>query len=302
MIEVMFGESEGATMQVAKNYRKPDFKRGPTAWFGRKPSKKEFDRIFEGEAVGGDSSEVVCLPFLLDIGDITTPVDGQYRKKLIRELYTIIEYGDENTEEDLEDAWNHNIKQIQRLKQYASKGEELRIWYSKAPYSICGFYHACSLLQEYDCRISVIELPRYSMLSDNELRGHSSWGEVAAGNFYQYLPLERILSGSEVKFFASEWEALKKGKSTLRAAVSGMVIGVPEDFYDHILRKEIPEGEFVMARLMGDILIKYSLGVGIYWYVKRILRMIELGELKVVQGHKEIIRQVLCAAAPVISE
>lgn len=79
----------------------------------------------------------------------------------------------------------------------------------------------------------------------------------------------------------------------MRAVVNGKVIGVPEDFYDHIIRKEIPDGEIVMGRLIANILGKYRLGIGDWWYAKRIKKMIEHGELVVVQKQKKIYRQVL---------
>lgn len=293
MIEVMFGESESGAMKVAKNYRKPDFNNGAIGWIGRKPTKEEFDKMFDGQAVGGNSSEVVCIPFLLDIGDITVPIESEYRKNLILDLYTITGFGDENTRKSLEDAWDKYLGEIERLKNYASQGEEMRLWYSNAPYSLCGFYYVCNLLKKYNCKISAIKLPHHIQLSDTEIKMSTFWGEIAAGEFYQYLSLEKALSASEIRLFASFWDELKEDKSTLRAVVNGRVIGVLDDFYDHIIRKEIPDGEFVMARLIGNILGKYPLGIGDWWYAKRIKRMIELGELVVIKKQKEIYSQVL---------
>lgn len=293
MIEVMFGESEGGAMKVAKNYRKPDFNRGAIAWFGKKPSKEEFDKMFDGQAVGGNSTEVVCIPFILDIGDITVPIESEYRKNLILDLYTMNGFGDENTLKSLEDAWDKYLNEIERLKYYASHGENIRLWYSDAPYSLCGFYYVCNLLRENDCKISTVKLPQYMQLSENEIQFYTSWGEIDAGKFYKFLPLEKVLSTCEIRSFASNWVELKEEKSTLRAVVNGKVIGVPEDFYDHIIRTEIPEDEFVMARLIGNILGKHPLGVGDWWYAKRIIKMIEFGELVVVKKQKEIYSQVL---------
>lgn len=125
MIEVMFGESEGGAMKVAKKYKKPDFNHGAFSWIGRKPSKEEFDKMFDGKAVGGNSTEVICIPFLLDIGDITVPIESDYRKNLMIDLYTISGFVDENTRKSLEDAWNKYLKEIVRLKNYASKGEAI---------------------------------------------------------------------------------------------------------------------------------------------------------------------------------
>lgn len=293
MIEVMFGESEGGAMKVGKNYRKPDFNSGTIAWFGEKPSKEKFDKMFDGKAVGGNSSEVVCIPFILDIGDITVPIDSEYRKNLILDLYTMNGFGDENTLKSLEDAWGKYLNEIERLKNYALHGECIRLWYSNAPYSLCGFYYACNLLKEYDCRISAIKLPQHMLLSDHEIQFYSSWGEIDAGKFYKFLPLEHALSICEIRSYASHWFELMEEKSMLRAAVNGKVIGVPEDFYDHIIRKELPKGEFVMARLIGNILGKYPLGISDWWYAKRINEMVEHGELIKVKKQKELYNQVL---------
>ena len=250
MIEVLFGESEAGAMKMAKNYRKPDFDNGRTAYFGKKPSKDELDKMFDGKAVGGNSSEVICIPFMLDIGDINVSIEDEYRKKLIFDMYTINGMVDNSTLEYLEDAWKRYLNEIERLKDYANQGETIRLWYSDAPYSVCGFYYVCNILREYNCKTYTIKLPQYMQLSDNTMQFYTSWGETGAGKFYKFLPLEKELSSCEIQFFTSNWVELKEEKSTLRAAVNGKVIGVPEDFYDHLIRKEIPDGEFIMARLI----------------------------------------------------
>jgi hypothetical protein len=158
---------------------------------------------------------------------------------------------------------------------------------------MCGFYFVCNLLKEYECRVFAIKLPQHIQLSDNEIQSYTTWCEVAAGKFYKFLPFEKELSACEIRLYASNWTELKDEKRTLRAVVNGKVIGVPEDFYDHILQKEIPEGEFIMARLIGKILGKYPLGIGDWWYAKRINLMIEQERLTVVKKHKEAYSQTL---------
>jgi hypothetical protein len=289
MIEVLFGDSEAGAMKIAKNYQNPIEAVG----FGKKTSKEEFDKIDEGKAIGGNSAEVVCIPFLLDIGDISVPIDSEYRKNLILELYTIHGRDDKSILEDLEEMWKIYLNEIERLKNYAARGESVRLWYSDAPYSLCGFYYVCSLLKEYKCKVYVIKLPQYIQLSDNEIQFHTSWGEIEAEKFYKYLPLEKELSLCEMRSFVIDWVELKAEGSTLRAVINGKLIGVPEEFYDHIIKKEIPDGEFRMARLIGNILGRYPIGIGDWWYAKRIVKMIEQGELVVVRKQKEIYCQVL---------
>lgn len=292
MIEVMFGESEAGAMKVAKNYKKPDFHNGATAWFGKKPSKEEFDKIFDGKAVGGNSSEVVCIPLMLDIGDINHPIESEYRKKLIFNMYTINGIDNMNISE-FDKVWKKYLIEIERLKIYAAQGEDLRLWYSDAPYSVCGFYYVCNLLKKFNSKVFAIKLPPYMQLEDNQMQYYSSWGGIEAGRFYQFLHLEKELTYSEIRSFACNWVGLMEESSSLRAIVNGKVISVPEDFYDHVVRKEIPEGEFIMASLIGNILGKHPLSIGDWWYAKRINKMIEQGELVVVQKQKEIYRQVL---------
>lgn len=82
MIEILFGESEAASMKAAKCEQiYVSSNDGPTACFGagkrKVPEKKDYSWI------EGSSTEVVCLGFLLDIGDIQKEITGSYRKNLI---------------------------------------------------------------------------------------------------------------------------------------------------------------------------------------------------------------------------
>ena len=293
MIEVLFGESEAGAMKMAKNYQKPDYDNCAIAWSGKKPSKDEFEKMFDGKSVGGNSSEVICIPFMLDIGDIDVPIESEYRKKLIFDVHTIDGVDENNILQDLDNSWKGYLNEIVRLKNYAIQGETIRLWYSDSPYSMCGFYYVCNILREYNCKVFIIKLPQYMQLSENIMQFYTSWDEIAAGRFYKFLHLEKELSQREIQSFALNWIELKNEKSSLRAVVNGKLIGVPEDFYDHLIRKEIPNGDFIMARLIGRIIGNHPIGVSDFWYAKRINKMIEEGELMVVQKKKEIYSQVL---------
>jgi hypothetical protein len=208
-------------------------------------------------------------------------------------MYTINRMDDNSSLEVLENIWKKYLNEIDRLKNYASQGESIRLWYSDSPYSMCGFYYVCDLLREFNCKVFAIKLPQYMQIEDNLIQFYTSWGEIEAGKLYKFLHLENELSSCEIRSFVSNWVELKEERSTLRAVVNGKVIGVPEDFYDHVIRKQIPDGEFIMARLIGNILGKHPLGIGDWWYAKRINKMIEKGELVIVQKQKEIYSQVL---------
>lgn len=294
MIEVMFGESEGGAMKMAKNYNVNSS--CAVGWIGegKKPSKKELDKMFEGKPVGGNSGEVICLPFMLDIGNIQIPIEDEYRKELILDMYSNGRIDKESLRKELEGVWVRYLDEIERLKAYIASGEQLRIWYSNAPYSLCGFYYTCHLLQNIKCDLSAIKLPEYKYDAVNRtITSFTSWGEMEAGKFYQFLPLECPVSDDEKRYFGSKWEDLKEDNSPLRAVLNGNLTGVSEDYYDFMIRKELPDEEFVLARLIGNILGKYSIGIGDWWYAKRINWMIERGEIKVMEEKEHTYSQIL---------
>ena len=137
MIEVLFAESEAASMRAAKStvvYSKID---GPTSVFiagKKKPPEKEHSGWLEGNA-----GDVVCFVYRLDIGNIQEDIEGHYRKNLI---FSLLNMENEKETQDYADSY----MQMQKLKIYLEAGESIRIWYSDAPYSRCGLYHLCNIL------------------------------------------------------------------------------------------------------------------------------------------------------------
>ncbi|MDR1135478.1 MAG: DUF3658 domain-containing protein [Clostridiales Family XIII bacterium] len=96
-------------------------------------------------------------------------------------------------------------------------------------------------------------------------------------NDFEKIPiLEKCLLGDL-------WNKLKTENAPLRAVVNGKLISVPEDFYDHIIMRNIPDGEFGMARLIGIVMGEYALGVAGDWYASRIMKMIADNRLEIVE-------------------
>lgn len=290
MIEVLFGESEAAAMKIAKNFQNTT---SIISGEFREEKNHEFHITEGGKPISGNSKQVICIPFMLDIGDNSYPIDSEYRKNLILNFYTMNTKNKPEVLKELEGCWSIYLNEIERLKHYAAQGQAIRLWYSDAPYSLNGFYYICKLLQEYPCKIFEVKLPPYRKLSDNEMQFHISWGEIEPGEFYHYLSLERELSHNEIRSFATDWNELMEEKGMLRAVVNGRLTTVTEEFYDFIIRKEIPDGEVSIGRLIGKILGKYRIGVSDWWYAKRILLMIEQGELVVVKHKKELYGDVV---------
>ena len=222
MVEVLFGESEAASMKIAKGN------------------------------ILGDSRKVICLGFMLDMGNIR-------------------------------EAMKEYVNEQKKLVEYASKGEQIRIWYSNTSHDMCGFYYACNLLKNIVNEIFVVKLPEYTHIGHNIIIEYQNWGEVLPEKLDNFIKYEKKISKTEMKMFSNHWLELVEDDSPLRAIVNGKVIGVPENFYDHLICKYLRLGPIKEIRLIGEILGHYPLGIRDWWYASRIEYMIASDRIKIVE-------------------
>lgn len=286
MIEVLFGESEAGAMKCAKSNKKlRNSSDGPTSVWG---DVTLLPPVKDWESVPGNAGEVVCFSYLLDVGNIQESFDSEYRRNFIFSRYT--QSGWDNSQEffdNIRAGIRRNTEEYDRFLEFLEKEEEIRIWYSHAPYSLCGLYWLCSKLYHATNRIYVVELPEYRERENNTIVRYKNWGEISAEEFSSFLPLQRELSENERRMFAHEWTELTEDNSPLRVAINEKIVGVPEDFYDFLIRKRITTEPIKEARLIGDILGRYPVNVSDWWYAARIEQMIENGEIKIVQDSEQ---------------
>lgn len=282
MLEVVFSDSAKASMMMAKRYNDINMMDGPTGYIGKKPSKREIKKQNEGKAIGGSSEDVVYIGFSLDVGDISGEIDDLKRQEVFHNVWNSVNFNEEETER----FFNDQREDLEKLLSAAKKGEPIRIWKGNSPFSACGFAFTCYVLRNIDCKISVISLPEYRETSNNTIEYYTNWGEIAPGQLYSFLSYEQELSDMEKHIQSNLWKDLKRENEPLRAIVNDKLISVPEDFYDHLILKNIPNKEFVMSQLIGEILCKYELGVGDGWYALRIKNMIKKNKLEIV-GEKK---------------
>ena len=259
MVEVLFDEGAAATMQMAK----------------------------EKGYINGTKEKVICLAFMLDIGDINCEIDSEYRKELIYQMYT--QNVDDNNLDILEELKNLGsiyANEHKKLMYYISRGESIRIWYCNAPYSICGLYYLCSLLKNVSNKIYIVKLSDYKKDNKNIVIEYKRWGEVPPEEISMFIKDEKQISEMELKIFSDHWVKLKDDNSSLRAVINGELIGVPEDFYDYLIFKSLSKGAMKEVRLISDILAKYPLGISDWWYALRINKMIENSKIKIVKDSK----------------
>lgn len=292
MIEVLFAESESGSMKAAKSTILKWETGGPTSVFlagKKKPPKREHTGWIEGT-----SEEVICLGFMLDIGNIQEEIDSLYRKKLIYDMYAQEQWGkDLEMDMELRSLAEIYVREMQRLKEYLEEGETIRIWYSDAAYSICGFYHLCSIFSKYKNQLRIVKLPQY-VVRGNVIVSYKNWGEVAAEEFAGFLQYEKELSREEVRMYQSMWHELQEDNSPLRASINGELVGVPEDFYDFLIWKRLTQKPIKEARLIGDILGNYPVNMVDSWYAKRINYHIAQGKIKVVEESEGSYARLIC--------
>ena len=245
MIEVLFGDSEAASMKAAKNKN-------------------------------------------------TVVIGGA--KELLYSMLSQNLYGSSLAwKEELKQVGDVYVNELHRLMKFLEDGEAIRIWYSDAPYSRCGFYSLCQMLLKYETEIHVVKLPEY-VAREKSIISYSHWGEVSAEEFAGFLPCEKALTREEVRMYAVRWSELSEDNSPLRAVVNGRVVGVPEDFYDVLLWKKITCEPIKEARIIGDILGCYPLGVGDWWYAGRIDYHIRQGAIMIAEDSENKYARRICLA------
>lgn len=294
MIEVLFGESEAASMKAAKSMKIVGYVNGPTSVLvtGKETPP---ERTFAGW-VEGTSEDVVCLGFMLDIGNIKEPIDSPYRKNLIYSMYAQNQYvKNPEIDQELKLTGEVYLNELLRLKEYLENGETIRVWYSDAPYSICGFYSLCRILQKYKNKIHIVKLPEY-VVKKTSIRSYRNWGEVSAEEFAEFLTYESVMTKEEVRMYAQLWTELTEDNSPLRAMINGKVTGVSEDFYDFLIWKRLTRKPIKEARLIGDILGCFQIGMGDWWFARRVEHFIQQDKIKVINDSENKYARVICIA------
>ncbi|MDE6732818.1 MAG: DUF1835 domain-containing protein, partial [Oscillospiraceae bacterium] len=184
--------------------------------------------------------------------------------------------------EDLERLGSVYCGELEKLRGYVKNGEPIRIWYSSAPYSICGLLWLCAEL-ERGAKVFVVRLPHVIVKGDTAV-SYSSWGEVEPNKFVYFQKRERTLSETEITVYAHYWSALKQENAPLRAVVNGSIISVPASFYDFLIWKHLGNEPVNEAVLIGKILGENQLGIGDWWYARRIDKFIAENRVKIVRN------------------
>ncbi|MDP4164732.1 MAG: DUF3658 domain-containing protein [Bacillota bacterium] len=248
---------------------------------------KERERLAWESAtpLGGNAADIYGLNLVLSIGDISENQPGIRRKQTLEHLYSVYPNGEGQTAaHEILNSLSENLKAV---RERAAAGESLRLWYSRQPDEICGFYWFLEQLNQWEVQstqIFTVKLPEWEADDKGNIVQQSSWGEVACDEWYRHLDLQKPMLPVFYQICASHWRALQKENAPLRATLNGQLVSAPETLYDDFIIREIAaEGEnFQEAMIVGRTLGKYQLGISDSWVALRIEEMIHAGKLEVV--------------------
>ena len=231
----------------------------------------------EAIPLGGTPSDVLELSLGLDMEDIREPL-GEARRELLRRWY---DGNDEAADQD----WQETLESADRLRACGT-GDAVRIWVDHTPSSACGLLHAASILEKTGAAVSVVPLPHWRE-EGKTVVSYQGWGEVEPELFGHFLSREEPVPPLILGVMASRWRELQQENAPLRAVVNGRVRSVGEDFYDGLIRRNLPEGRTKIANIIGDVLGRERPGIGDTWLAERIRRMLSAGELRMVEENSE---------------
>ncbi len=279
MIELAFSESLGGSLKFAKSMKPGKLLNGPIAVFGgTKQEQREAKRrrYWTGTPLGGSSRDVEAMTLALDIGDISdcredAQCDLRSRISVLCDLF-----GDfPGVPEQL---WRTNEHALARIREAGSTLEPIRLWVSPhSPAELCGLYYTCHLTLNLPIPLYVVYAPSETEKGDCVV-SYRSAGEMPPEELGDLAVSEQPLSLTMRRYFAMLWDDLVRENAPLRAIVNGVVMGVPKEFYDFALRANFPEGDFHVARLIGNTLIRMP-GVCDRWLFLRVQSMLQDGEL-----------------------
>ena len=232
----------------------------------------------EAVPLGGNPEDVLTLSLGLDTGDIREPL-GESRRRLMRKGY-------DGHHEAADRDWGRNLDAAERLRACAA-GDTVRIWADYTPASACGLLHAASLLKDTKAAVRVVFLPPWRERADGAVESCLGWGEVEPELFGHSLAREEPVPPLELGAMARRWERLQRENAPLRAVVNGAVRSVEADFYDGLIRRNIPEGRTKIAHIIVNVLSREKPGVGDTWLAERIRWMLSAGELRMVEERPE---------------
>lgn len=296
MLEVVFSDSHAASMSMAFGHK--NLLSGATAVIFARDEDGTIDQAelekFQREAqereqrgwenaipLEGNPKNIIHLPLALSVGNIAEAGIGAEREAALSLLMGIFPRLAYQVVNELLNSARESYAQL--LKQDQS-GEPIRLWGSREPDEACGLYWLMEQLRPIGLEkleVTLVELPAWKRRSDSCIVQYAGWGEVEPYRLGQMALLGKKLPTDYLRSLANHWRELQQENAFLRAMLNGKLVSAPESLYDAFILRELAkqEEEFMEARLVGQVLGKYQLGISDAWIALRIEQFIQGGLL-----------------------
>ena len=217
------------------------------------------------------SGDVLPLTLALEVGSLADLQAEPPRQPTLNKLFG--EYPGV-----VDELAQSNRRTLNRLRAAQAAGEPVRLWAClDDPGEVCGLLFLCAALP--DAQLALLPLPRTAEAESCVVR-YRNTGELPPRAFHDALAGGgQTLSPSVQRACARRWQELLTEDAPLRAMVNGRLTSVPANFYDFVLRRNLPEGAFPAALALGRALGELP-GVHDRWLYLRLLDMIKSGELE----------------------
>lgn len=96
---------------------------GAVSYIGKKPTKVELEKHFEGHAVEGSFKDVVNIGFSLDFGDGSGSIDGDERQDVFRKTWGRFDFDNKEQKQ----FFQNQRKDMKKLLSATQNGTPIRI-------------------------------------------------------------------------------------------------------------------------------------------------------------------------------
>ena len=297
MIEIVFSESACGGLKQAQHFGEGEYRPGGFGTVfcdtddGEGPTPEEileYEKNLEKEArlaweqaipMGGNTWDVFGFDLGLSIGDISDNNLICNREKALNKFL-------EDFYEDISDLTSKWLKDFDTVCQRASAGEDIRIWYSNQPDEMCGLYWIMAELEHLEGQLGtvyIVKLPEHKYGDNNTIIFPTGWGETCLEEWHRLANLAEATTYAFRQYYAQQWKVLQEENAVLRIVLNGQLVSAPETIYDYYIHEKLKQqnNEFQEGRLIGHM-FEYQFAICDMWYHYRIKKMIDNGELTVV--------------------
>lgn len=163
-------------------------------------------------------------------------------------------------------------RQIEKLSQKLEAQTPLRVWTTQNVDDYLGLAWLCAQTRGKQIKIEQVSLPTIEIFEGEApvLYAYSRPGERDPDKLQAYFAEAVPISPSAQEAYANEWHEQVSLGGELRTIINGMLVNVPETFYDDLLRRVWTPGELRPATI-GKVIGSYAIGVPDWWWLHRLL-------------------------------